>query len=92
MVVVSGDLKVVVSGRITCGGAHDAINVVAPDGREWKAISDGSLRNGAEFVTPILGWNDLETYQECIRAIRRAGAQTPPTRIAAATLTASVTF
>ena len=72
-------IRTVVGGRITCGGAHDAINVVAPDGREWKAISDGSLRNGAEFVTPILGWNDLETYQECIRAIRRAGAQTPPT-------------
>ena len=23
-------------------------------------------------VTPILGWDDLPTYQECIRAIRRA--------------------
>ena len=22
-------------------------------------MSDGSLRNGAEFVTPILGWDDL---------------------------------
>ena len=69
----------VVGGRQTYGGPHNAITVVAPDGREWKAMSDGSLRNGAEFVTPILGWDDLPTYQECIRAIRRAGAQTPST-------------
>ncbi len=67
----------VVGGRQAYGGPHNAITVVAPDGREWKAMSDGSLRDGAEFVTPILGWDDLPTYQECIRAIRRAGAQTP---------------
>ena len=67
----------VVGGRQTYGGPHNAITVVAPDGREWKAMSDGSLRDGAEFVTPILGWDDLPTYQEYIRAIRRAGAQTP---------------
>jgi len=72
-------IQSVVGGEISYGGAHDAINVIAPDGRIWKAISDGSLRNGAEFVTPILGWEDLETYQECIRAIRHAGAQTPET-------------
>ncbi len=69
----------VVGGHQTYGGAHNAISVVAPSCREWKAMSDGSLRNGAEFVTPILGWDDLPTYQEVIRALRRAGAKTPST-------------
>ena len=73
-------IQSVVGGRqVRSGYAHNAIAVIAPDGREWKAMSDGSLRNGAEFVTPILGWDDLPTYQECIRAIRRAGAKTPST-------------
>lgn len=72
-------IQSVVGGHQTYGGPHNAISVVAPDGREWKAMNDGSLRNGAEFVTPILGWDDLPTYQECIRAIRRAGAKTPET-------------
>ena len=73
-------IQSVIGGRqVRSGYAHNAIAVVAPDGREWKAMSDGSLRNGAEFVTPILGWDDLPTYQECIRAIRRAGAKTPST-------------
>ncbi len=69
----------VVGGTIRYGGPHSAVTVVAPDGREWKAISDASLNTGAEFVTPILGWDDLPTYQECIRAIRHAGAKTPET-------------
>ncbi len=41
---------------------HCSKSLVAPDGREWKAMSDGSLRDGVEFVTPILGWDDLPTY------------------------------
>jgi hypothetical protein len=69
----------VVGGRQTYGGPHSAITVVAPDGREWKAMSDGSLRDGAEFVTPILHWDDIELLQEVVRAIRHAGARTPET-------------
>ena len=71
----------VVGGRQTYGGPHNAITVVAPDGREWKAMSDGSLRDGAEFVTPILHWDDIELLQEVVRAIRHAGARTPETSI-----------
>ncbi len=69
----------VVGGRQTYGGPHSAITVVAPDGREWKAMSDGSLRDGAEFVPPILHWDDIELLQEVVRAIRHAGARTPET-------------
>ena len=73
-------IQSVVGGRQVHGGyAHNAIAVVAPDGREWKAMSDGSLRDGAEFVTPILHWDDMDTLQEVVRAIRKAGAKTPET-------------
>ena len=54
--------------------------VIAPDGRHWKAISDGSLDSratSAEVVTPILRWDDLETLQAVVRALRHAGAKTP---------------
>ena len=71
----------VVGGRITSySGHHNAITVTDPEGREWKAMSDGSLRNGAEFVTPVLKWENIELLQAIIRAIRHAGAKTPATR------------
>lgn len=49
-------------------------------GRNWKIVSDGSVRteNGGEaceLVTPILGWNDIETLQEIVRKLRKAGAK-----------------
>lgn len=49
-------------------------------GREWKVVSDGSIRteNGGEaceMVTPILGWADIENLQEIVRGLRRAGAK-----------------
>ena len=70
----------VVGGRITSySGPHNAITVTDPEGREWKAMSDGSLRNGAEFVTPVLRWENIELLQAVIRAIRHAGAKTPAT-------------
>ena len=34
-------------------------------------MSDGSLRNGAEFVTPVLKWENIELLQAVIRAIRQ---------------------
>ena len=71
-----------VGGRITSySGPHNAITVTDPEGREWKAMSDGSLRNGAEFVTPVLKWENIELLQAVIRAIRHAGAKTPATTI-----------
>jgi hypothetical protein len=62
------------------GGGYDAWQVTAPDGRIWKAVSDGSLTDratSAEVVTPILKWEDMETLQAVVRALRKAGAKTP---------------
>ena len=71
----------VVGGTIRFSGGHyDEWTVIAPDGRRWKAISDGSLGSratSAEVVTPILRWDDLETLQAVVRALRHAGAKTP---------------
>lgn len=63
--------------------------VVAPDGRIWKVVYDGSIRtqrkvNGqktsagneysVEIVSPILTYErDIESLQEIIRRIRKAG-------------------
>ena len=66
-------------GQITHnGGSYDEWRVTAPDGRVWKAVSDGSLgdrNNSAEVVTPILRYADIETLQQVVRALRRAGAK-----------------
>ena len=74
-------IQSVVGGRIShTGGSYDTWTVTAPDGRKWKAVSDGSLGSrttSAEVVTPILHWNDFDTLQEVVRALRRAGAKTP---------------
>lgn len=71
----------VVGGTIRyTGGGYDEWTVIAPDGRHWKAISDGSLTDhagSAEVVTPILKWDDLETLQAVVRELRHAGAKTP---------------
>ncbi len=72
-------IQSVVGGRIShTGGSYDAWTVTAPDGRKWKAVSDGSLSGtSAEVVTPILHWEDFDTLQKVVRALRRAGARTP---------------
>ena len=61
-------------------GAYDEWTVIAPDGRNWKAVCDGSLidrATSAEVVTPILKWDDIETLQAVVRELRHAGAKTP---------------
>ena len=74
-------IQSVVGGRIThTGGSYDEWTVHADDGKKWKAVSDGSLGSratSAEVVTPILHWNDLDTLQKVVRALRRARARTP---------------
>ena len=73
----------VVGGRVRHeGGSYDKWTVTAPDGRVWSMVSDASLSsraNSAEVVTPILRWEDMETLQEVVRALRRAGATAPRT-------------
>jgi hypothetical protein len=71
------------------GGSYGAWEVTAPDGRIWKFVYDGSVRpekkvnrriTGAsdeyrvELVSPILTYyEDINTVQELIRRIRKAG-------------------
>ena len=54
------------------------------DGREWKFQKDVSIHGPdsekCELVTPILTYSDIETLQELIRKLRRAGAKSDATR------------
>ena len=53
-------------------------------GREWKFQGDGSIQGPddqkCELVTPILHYEDIETLQELLRVLRKAGAQSSPSR------------
>ena len=53
-------------------------------GREWKFQRDISIAGPdsekCELVTPILHYADIETLQELIRRLRKAGAKSDPTR------------
>ena len=54
------------------------------DGREWKFQKDVSIAGSddqkCELVTPILTYDDIETLQEIIRLLRKAGAKSGPSR------------
>lgn len=54
------------------------------DGREWKFQRDVSISGPddekCEMVTPILRYEDMETLQELIRRLRKAGAKSDATR------------
>jgi hypothetical protein len=60
------------------GGEYDTWEIDTPIGK-FKAVSDSSIRhtgNGvAEVVSPKLRYEDIETLQEIVRAIRKAGAK-----------------
>ncbi len=74
---------------------YNTQKVIAPDGRIWKFMSDGSIRTqkkvgsqvlaatgefSVELVSPILHYqNDIETLQEIIRRLRKAGGFTNST-------------
>ena len=53
-------------------------------GREWKFSRDSSIQGPdsekCELITPILTYDDLETLQELIRILRKAGAKSTPSR------------
>jgi hypothetical protein len=73
-------------------GTYDAYEITAPDGRVWKVMSDASVTpqrkvNGkiisadgiykCELVSPILTYReDIETLQELVRKLRKAGGFT----------------
>ena len=68
------------------GGGYDAHHATDRQGRNWKAMSDSSIRaqrkDGShasdlyktEVVTPILRYSDIEDLQEILRKLRKAGA------------------
>lgn len=53
-------------------------------GREWKFQKDVSIAGPdaekCEMVTPILNYSDIETLQELVRILRKAGAKSDSTR------------
>lgn len=59
---------------------YDRRVITGADGRKWSICSDASVTgsrsgDGGEFVTPICTYNDIEKVQECVRALRKAGAK-----------------
>jgi len=73
---VAQAIQSVVGGTLGFEYSYSRHTVTAPDGRKWSACSDASINgDGAEFVTPALRYSDMDTLQNVIRAIRRAGAR-----------------
>ena len=77
------------TAAIYTDGNYDAWTVKDGTGRDWKIARDSSLRaekkidgeiqaasdkHRCELVTPILGWADIETLQEVVRNLKKAGA------------------
>lgn len=65
------------------GGVYDAYGAKDSTGREWKVVRDSSIvcenhrgnrGEAVEVVTPILHYEDIETLQEIVRLLRKAGA------------------
>lgn len=70
------------------GGIYDAYTVKDQEGKEWKLMSDASIRpqkkegknlttgtnyHRVEMVTPKLTYEEMEKLQKAVRCIRRAG-------------------
>ena len=79
--VVACAIRKVVGGKVEHVGTpdyYDPYDVVAPDGRRWRVMADGSLSaersRQAEVVSPILTYEDLDTVVKVVNAIRQCGA------------------
>ena len=63
---------------------YDTYSAWDGEGREWKFQKDVSIAGPdsekCEMVTPILTYADMETLQELIRRLRKAGAKSDATR------------
>lgn len=69
------------------GGAYDTYTVRDEQNRQWKLVSDASIRcyhgnertarreYSVEFVSPICKYEDIPTVQELIRKLRSGGAK-----------------
>jgi len=65
------------------GGTYDAWEASDNADRIWKIVRDSSIEASCdaektEFVSPICQWDDIETVQELVRALRKAGAKPHP--------------
>ena len=72
---------------IHVGGGYDAYTVRDDRNRQWKVVSDASIRcrnrnnrsasrdYSVEFVSPICQYEDIETVQELVRKLRAGGAR-----------------
>ncbi len=64
------------------GGTYDTRKIPDGTGRDWKIVSDSSIAGPSEerpeFVSPICRWEDIETVQELVRKLRKAGARPDP--------------
>ena len=72
---------------IHVGGGYDTYTVRDDRNRQWKLVSDASIkcrnRNNraasrdysVEFVSPICKYEDIETVQELVRKLRAGGAR-----------------
>lgn len=84
---ISRDRAAVAIAQVLNGNDHytkewsyDRRVVKDSTGRKWTVCSDASVtgsssNHGGEFVTPVLRYEDIPVLQECIRALRRAGAR-----------------
>lgn len=75
------------TSAIHVGGSYDTYTVRDNDNRQWKVVSDASIRResrrgesrnaayAVEFVSPICRYEDIGTIQEIIRKLRTAGAK-----------------
>ena len=72
--------KVLGSTNTGYESSYDNHYVIDNKGRMWKCESDASISGGTcqatELVTPVLQYDDIETLQEVIRALRKEGAKT----------------
>lgn len=64
-------------------GSYDSRTCLDDKGRVWKVSRDSSIMHTAdlqksELITPILTYDDIETLQEIVRKLRRAGAKSNP--------------
>ena len=61
---------------------YHTISVRMPDGRVWKVMRDSSIPGPedekTEVVSPICRWEDIETVQELVRLLKKAGAKADP--------------
>ena len=62
------------------GEGYAAWTIKDNGGRKWKILRDTSIRaeddsEQCELVTPILNWGDIETLQEIVRELRKAGGK-----------------